>query len=289
MIQDLSGKEKSALLGAAEIALGLMDKEVEAPRVPRPASEHPVEKVMIFERPLSAEETADHAWGDPFMEHGLVAAGKKLCGMCVNKAKDKWRCLIRTFDPGQSSESLPCPALNIGCAAFLKKPSTPRPPQIKKKGLPVPLGIKFLYYGRPQSGASRHHGVVTVAWISPAPGTLLLSFAFCSPKDRWCKVTGRDMALARLIHPLIIPFLYSPKRTVYEVVRAVLSHDLERLALLTPGRRMWGGVPSWTKNLIKGMEVRERVLRRICAPLFEPTGAQILARMMRDIMQMEDQ
>ena len=155
------------------------------------------------------------------------------------------------------------------------------PLQEKKHGLPIPLGTKFIYIGKPGPG------VVTVAWISPAPGTLHLGFSFCSPKDRWCKATGRDMALARLIHPVAIPFLYSPKRTVHEVIRAVLSHDFGKLSALSPGATMWGSVPSWTKDLTKRlMAGTERDRRGTVTCLFPfpiPIPLKIIAHMMRDI------
>lgn len=142
--------------------------------------------------------------------------------------------------------------------------------QSKKKGLPVPDGVKFLYLGRPSKGVNWSHkdweyyqqGVVTVAWIESSPGVLHLGFSFCSPKDRWCKITGRDMAMARLLTPIVIPFLYDAKRTVHEVVRAVVTHDFMRLAALTPGATMiWERVPSWTMGLAKrlmGGTKRER-------------------------------
>ena len=211
------------------------------------------------------------------------ATGKKMCGLCARKAagKNVWVCA-----PGESSLKRECPAPDGICVSFLKKPSVIHPPQPKKKGLPVPEGVKFLYIR-----AKGHQGVVTVAWITPGPGILHLGFSFCSPKDPWCKATGRDMALARLIHPLVIPFLYSPKRTVHEVTRAVLSHDFERLAALTPGATMWERVPSWTRGLGKGKTEQVWVHPRIArfflhyetAAKVNPNIAQILVEMMVDI------
>lgn len=129
-----------------------------------------------------------------------------------------------------------------------------KPLQEKKRGLPVPQGVKFLYFGVTKGdrkkGVPQHQGVVTVAWIESSPGTLVMGFSFCSPEDPWCKATGRGMAMKRLYgHPVVIPFLYSPKRTVHEVARAVLTHDFGRLAALSPGVTMWERVPSWTKGL----------------------------------------
>lgn len=215
---------------------------------------------------------------------GLLAAGKKLCGMCAAKAKAKgdWHCLNSYWAP------LPCPVPDPenGCKGFNKKPSVVRPDQFKKKSLPVPEGVTFFYFGRPKSGSRGHKGVVTMATITPEPGILHLSFSFCSPKDSWCKVTGRDMALARLLYPVVVPYLYSPKRTAREVARAVMTHDFKRLAGLTPGATMWGSVASWTKDLAKRVETRRvsgisgLIPFKIPIPL---VPLDILARMMADI------
>ena len=156
--------------------------------------------------------------------------------------------------------------------------------QEKKRGLPVPQGVKFLYYGRPGPG------VVTVAWIIPSPGILRLGFAFCSPGDKWCKIAGRDMALARLLHPLVMPFLYSPKRTVHETVRAVLTHDFQRVTALSPGATMLGTVPSWTKDLAKRLMVGYKLtwLRVPQPPVGIELPLTIIAQMMRDIASLEN-
>jgi hypothetical protein len=84
-----------------------------------------------------------------------------------------------------------------------------------------------------------------------------------------------------------MPFLYSPKRTVHEVVRAVLTHDFMRLAVLASGATMLGSVPSWTRDLWKrrpvgGTEWERRDWR-------SPISMGIIARMMRDIAKLEDQ
>ena len=227
------------------------------------------------ERPLKEEEYCGLTSGEPCHEAGLIDAGKKLCGMCGNKAaiKGVWDCTRLIPQPSYERYDglsyYPCPAPEADCPGFLKKPSVIRAPQPKKKGLPLPEGMKFIYIGAPRGktkkGVPQHQGVVTVAWISPAPGVLHLGFSFCSPKDRWCKVTGRDMALPRLIHPLVIPFLYDAQRTVHEVVRAVLSHDFVRLAALSPGATMWRLVPPWTKGLAKRMRAKARVAKLVAA------------------------
>lgn len=243
----------------------------EAPRVPRPE-----------ERPLSAEETAGLAMGDPFGEHGQPdarhenAAGKMLCGMCAWKVKNKWECAWR--------RSGPCPKEKAECVGFSQKPLRKKGAQGgKKKGLPVPEGVKFLYIGRPRhktpamealdrafgprleqvfgpqnADYGDHKGVVTVAWITPAPGVLHLGFSFCSPEDPWCKAKGRDMAAARLRWLMMtVPFLYDAKRTVYEVARAILSHDFDLLKPLCLAIADWGHsrVPSWTKGLVRRVKL----------------------------------
>ena len=155
------------------------------------------------ERPLTEAEYAGLAAGDPFNETGRIAAGKKECGLCGYKAAGQgvWKCTHPARFPcpnglGWGREKNP----KFVCNGFLKKPSVIHPPQPKKKGLPVPEGVKFLYIGAPQGktkkGVPQHQGVVTVAWITPGPGVLHLGFFFCSPEDRWCKATGRDMETA---------------------------------------------------------------------------------------------
>lgn len=193
----------------------------------------------------------------------------------------------------------------------LGKPEAPRVPRLqpKKKGLTVPEGIKFLYVGAPwgktKKGVPQHQGVVTVAWVESSPGTIVMGFSFCSPADPWCKTTGREISMKRLYeHPLVIPSLYSPKRTAYEVARAIISHDFGRLAALSPGATMWERVPSWTRTLSKWLPLlaaSDRLDRKMKAILKtasgfpidlarnqrrdnpHPTSAQILAGMMRDI------
>ena len=175
----------------------------------------------------------------------------------------------------------------------------------------MPEGVKFLYFGRvqisdfyrPKGGRRAHHqGVVTIAWIETSPGTLHLGFSFCSPEDHWCKATGRNMALARLLTPVVVPFLYDAKRTVHEIVRAVITHDFMRIAALTPGATMiWERVPSWTKDLAKrlmgGTESERRGnIKRLTkkliggpTPFFPPFSipVHILARMMADIAKLD--
>ena len=173
-----------------------------------------------------------------------------------------------------------------------------KPFQEKRRGLSVLPGVQFLYVGKPGPG------VVTVAWIESSPGTLVMGFSFCSPKDPWCKITGREIAMTRLYElPIVMPFLYSPKRTVHETVRAVLTHDFQRIIALSPGATMLGTVPSWTKDLAKrlmgGTEkdrrgrgktlgdklawLRAQGLNLSAPPMEIELPLTIIARMMRDI------
>ena len=238
MIQDLSGKPKD-------------------PRMPRPDSEMVTSEIIhhLQEAGEKMRTGFDDMCG--VLHYKIIkrhenAAGKKLCGMCGDKeaGRGTWHCTRIISQPAYERYngmfSYPCPAPEGDCPGFLKKPSVIRSPQPKKKGLPVPKGIRFLYYGRPGPG------VVTVAWIESSPGTIVMGFSFCSPEDPWCKITGREIAMTRLYeHPLVMPYLYSPKRTVHETVRAVLTHDFQRVIALSPGATMLGTVPSWTKDLAK--------------------------------------
>lgn len=256
MIEDLSGKP-------------------EAPRVPRPESEYlkvggdirpEVTKAAAYQAQCTASEWAK---GLRKAERIRIAVGKEQCGLCGYKAVGEWRCKEShiSIEFGVLA-NYSCPFKGV-CPGFSAKPFAPRPPQPKKKGLPVPEGVKFVYIGRPQGGSREHKGVVTVAWKIARPGILHLGFSFCSPGDRkkgiapdpFCKIEGRNYAIESLHnlrgHKIVIPFLYSPKRTVHDVTRAVLTHDYA----LAPGVTMWERVPSWTKDLAKrlmGETERER-------------------------------
>jgi hypothetical protein len=199
--------------------------------------------------------------------------GKKQCGLCASKAAGKiWKCT--------KLPEYPCPTPR-DCPGFSQKPEVLRNLQPKSKGLEIPPGMKFLYLGRPgsgvifigpksqkQAGSQDHEGVVTVAWISPAPGTLHIGFSFCNPghpgvpprsdskgrpavrPDSFCKAEGRDYAMKNLYDdPLVYSFLYNAKRAVCDVVKATLNHDprLKQFASVPPLLK----VPSWTKNLGK--------------------------------------
>jgi hypothetical protein len=202
------------------------------------------------------------------------ADGKKQCGLCAYKMAGKsWECSRREGE-------YVCPSHEV-CCGFLQKPEVLRNLQPKRKGLKIPPGMKFHYLGLPgsgvifigpksqkQAGSQDHEGVVTVAWISPAPGILHLGFSFCNPgnngvppgpgsrgrpatrPDSFCKAEGRDIAMKNLYDdPLVYSFLYNAKRAVCDVVKAAINHDprLQQFASVPPLLK----VPSWTKNLRK--------------------------------------
>lgn len=132
------------------------------------------------------------------------------------------------------------------------------PKQSKVKGLPIPPGVSFIYYGRPSKmmsrkfGAFGHLGVMTVAFRIVSPGVLHLAVACCSPKDPWCKVAGRDLALKRLYDdPIITPFLYEPWRIARQVAEALIKRDFAGLQNfgVTPCQNIERLVPGWAKKL----------------------------------------
>lgn len=150
--------------------------------------------------------------------------------------------------------------------------------QTKKKGLPIPPGVSFRYYGQPtanvskEAGARGHQGVMTVAMLQEPtlPGKLLLGFAFCNagdprkniPPDSFCKVEGRDRAMERLFDdPVVAPYLYEPRRMAEYVAGAVATHEFKRLiqygVQLPPG--FAEKVPHWTKYLPQRMKARKHL------------------------------
>ena len=144
--------------------------------------------------------------GEKIAEWDRIAAGKETCGTCHWKDRGAWVC--------QRGQECPTPLASNnffkihGCKGWQKDLRKVRPSQPKKKGLPVPPGVKFLYIGVPRGktkkGVPQHRGVVTVVWIESSPGTLVMGFSFCSPEDPWCKITGRKIAMTRLYeHPLV--------------------------------------------------------------------------------------
>jgi hypothetical protein len=54
-------------------------------------------------------------------------------------------------------------------------------------------------------GGDSPDDVVTVATFVMPNGMVSMAFAFCSKKDRFCRATGRDIALTRL-HNLSSPY-----------------------------------------------------------------------------------
>jgi len=218
------------------------------------------------------------------------ADAKKQCGLCGHKAEGKgnWRC-TNTNTPWELPRHL--------CDGFSQKPAAKRKPQPRKKGLPVPPGVKLIYLGRPMRlmpgqpvGSRDHQGVVTVAWMLPSPDTLHLGFSFCNPgqkgvppgncqvvlsgpssttgnpypkgrpavpPDSFCKVEGRDIAMKNLYDD---PLVY---RFLYNQKRAVC--DVVKAVLSHDQRlRQFASippllkVPSWTRTLVRKKRIEER-------------------------------
>jgi hypothetical protein len=188
------------------------------------------------------------------------ADGKRLCGLCGHKSAKKgdWTCTKTIPQPTLKKYELfshyPCPAPDGDCPGFEKCPQVTRPTQTKPERLAVPPGMIFLYINR-----------VTIAVLlcgeEVSPNNIHMGFAFChsgNPKkgikpDRFCKATGRNVAMKHLCDdPLIIGYLYDPIRVAREVTRAVLSHDfgrLSRFADFTPHFKRQ--VPGWTTAISK--------------------------------------
>jgi hypothetical protein len=140
--------------------------------------------------------------------------------------------------------------------------------QTKKKGLPIPPGVTFFYYGRPTklrselAGARGHQGVVTVAMglSESSPERIILGLSFCSTEDAFCKVTGRDLALQRLFDdPVVIPYLDEPQKMARQVVALLITREFKKLSqfgvvMPTDIERL---VPGWAKDLAKSMQKRQ--------------------------------
>jgi hypothetical protein len=197
--------------------------------------------------------------------------------MCSFKQTGKWAC-------GNISQfKCPSPESSGKCPGFQQKPRAHRVPPSKLKGLAIPPGVTFTYYGKPQGGAREHKGVITVA-MRVQEHVIYLGFSFCSPKDPWHKIQGRDLALKRLHDDaVVVPYLYSPKQTARDVVAAVALHDWPRLSFQTFQAR----VPDWTKKLGKRMGVRRvskiSKLYRFKAAPGSLTPSQILGQMKAEI------
>src|SRR5208337_2831734 len=93
--------------------------------------------------------------------------------------------------------------------------------------LKIPEGVRFIYFGRP-AGNNRHHGVMTVAYqLDKQQRQVSIGFSFCSPKDRWVKTIGQELALRRLKEGIIFaPYLYQPHQLVVQIARALMEHRL---------------------------------------------------------------
>lgn len=119
------------------------------------------------------------------------------------------------------------------------------PEKKKLKKLNVPPGTTLRYYGWSRSRNNRaHRGVVTCA-SRVHQGRVWLGLAWCSPKDQFSRVAGRNLALERLYDdPVILPFLASPLKAQEEFIAAACLGKVPRnseIFIVPPQFR----VPSW--------------------------------------------
>ena len=195
------------------------------------------------------------------------AAGKKLCGMCGFKEVPQgiWRCTKRPPPPTTFYIS---PAPEGKCSGFERKEEVVRNLDLGAARPKIPAGVRFLYFGRP-TGSNRHRGVMTVAYrVDPMQSQMGVGFSFCSPKDRWIKAIGQDLALRRLKEGIIFaPYLYHPRRLVVQIARGLMERRLIEVnnvcsyyqPVSSPPKGSGGVarlVPGWAPNLAKRLNWR---------------------------------
>ena len=230
------------------------------------------------------------------------AAGKKMCGMCEFRnravaAGNIWRCL--------KGLECPWPEPENPCINYFHRTQKIKPP--KKGELPrltIPPGTRFIYFGRPGPG------VMTVAYsICEKVHLVEIGFSFCSPKDPWVKSFGQQLAIDRLLKiPITAPYLYEPKRLVLQISQALMERRISEISEMATidGLKMsvsvWEQrVPGWSKDLAQRLKVqtwtclmpRNTKVNRLrdMFVMLGPglTAATILARMKRDLENLEDQ
>jgi hypothetical protein len=104
--------------------------------------------------------------------------------------------------------------------------------------------VRYLYFG---SMDTKHQGVVTVAY-ERRNGMIFCGFAFCSPKDPFCRRIGRAIASGRLqcdrlnyatvATEDLIQDVAALFRTVHDRPRHFQGWDLRRVTLRVPVKRM---------------------------------------------------
>jgi len=109
------------------------------------------------------------------------------------------------------------------------------PPKPKKTVFPP--DVKFSYYGN-TSRITDHGGVVTIAsCIDTDNRVVFYGLSFCSPKDKYNKMTGKEIAYTDLMENMF-SVAYTTKKH-YAVNSAILADIYARK-----------GYPSWAKNII---------------------------------------
>lgn len=216
-------------------------------KVPFPAEPPPIEELLADARHQNA-------------------VGKKQCGMCTNRStamvsgKQAWKCTISMGGPDRKHpESLPCPALIVGCNAFTAKPIKPLPVQTKPPRVDIPAGVRFIYFGRPRQD-ERHQGVMTVAYsLDLRNHVVQIGFSLCSLKDQWVKAKGQEIAIHRLLSfPITARYLYEPRRLVVHIAQALLEHRKGEIRSISTGcSNNWLSmqIPSWTLDLARRLKM----------------------------------
>ena len=101
--------------------------------------------------------------------------------------------------------------------------------------------VRYFYYG--DRSKVNHNGIVTVAYnIDKEQNQLVFGLSFCSPKDRFNKKIGREIARGRMkVKPI-----YFPCRKGDGVIRTIIL-------FLTKYYEEVNNIPKWYENLLRGM------------------------------------
>ena len=86
--------------------------------------------------------------------------------------------------------------------------------------------IKYRYYG--DRSKSRHNGIITAAYIYDKKNNKIrIGLAFCSPKDKFNKRIGREIAKGRLErnkHITVYNVKNKPSKEVDSVVKSIVTY-----------------------------------------------------------------
>ena len=65
--------------------------------------------------------------------------------------------------------------------------------------------VRYIYYRGETKTSTRHKGIIAAGYkYNPDVNRLMITFAFCSPKDRFCKRTARNIIDGRFESHAII-------------------------------------------------------------------------------------